>query len=74
MSQVITATVRDGVLKPDQEMGLSSGTKVRLAVERCEEVDRRRTLASDELDQLCDEFPIDSQGKRRTRDQLHERH
>lgn len=27
----------------------------------------------DELDALCDEFPIDSQGARLTRDQLHER-
>ncbi len=74
MSQVITATVQDGVLKPDQDMGLSSGTKVRLTVELCQEVDRQPTLANDELDLLCDEFPIDSQGKRLTRDQLHERH
>lgn len=73
MSQIITATVEDGVLKPDHDIGLSSGTKVRLTFELCDDADRRSTLACDELDQLCDEFPIFAQGKRLTRDDLHER-
>jgi len=34
MSQVIFATVEDGVLKPDGQIGLSSGTKVRVTLER----------------------------------------
>ena len=39
MSQVIFATVENGLLKPDREMGLSPGTKVRLTVEPCDDVD-----------------------------------
>ena len=33
MSQVVTATFVDGVLKPVEELGLTSGTKVRLIVD-----------------------------------------
>lgn len=73
MSQIITATVEDGVLKPDQDIGLLSGTKVRLTVELCRDLEPGGTFACDELDQLCDEIPVDAQGKRLTRDELHER-
>jgi predicted DNA-binding antitoxin AbrB/MazE fold protein len=73
MSQVIFATVEDGVLKPDGKIGLSSGTKVRLTVELCDEATARVEQAWDEFDRLCDEFPVDSGGTSLTRDQLHER-
>ena len=67
-----TATFEDGVLKPDRELGLSPGTRVRLFLEPLEHFKTARS-ALDELDRLCDEFPIDSGGALLTRDQLHER-
>jgi predicted DNA-binding antitoxin AbrB/MazE fold protein len=73
MSQVVSATVENGALKPDRDLGLASGTKVRVTVESCDGAIAQAKAACDELDQLCDDFPIDSQGNRLTRDQLHER-
>lgn len=73
MSQVIFATVENGLLKPDHEIGLSSGTKVRLTVEPYGDSAVQAEEACDALDELCDEFPIDSHGDRLTRDQLHDR-
>ncbi len=73
MSQVILATVENGVLKPDREIGLSSGTKVRVTLELCDDAVAEARQACDQLDQVCDEFPIDSHGTKLTRDELHER-
>jgi len=73
MSQVITATFVDGVLKPERELGLASGTKVRLILELWDDVSARQHDACDELDRLCDEFPVESGGRHLTRDELHER-
>jgi predicted DNA-binding antitoxin AbrB/MazE fold protein len=73
MSEVILATVEDGVLKPDGQLGLSSGTKVRVTLELCDEAMAGAEQACDQLDRLCDEFPLDSGGSKLTRDQLHER-
>ena len=73
MSHVITATFVDGVLKPEQELDLASGTKVRLILELWDDVSARQQDACDELDRLCDECPVDSGGPHLTRDQLHER-
>jgi predicted DNA-binding antitoxin AbrB/MazE fold protein len=73
MSQVVTATFVDGVLKPAQELGLASGTKVRLIVDVWDEVRAGHQEAFAELDRLCDEFPIESQARRLTRDELHDR-
>jgi predicted DNA-binding antitoxin AbrB/MazE fold protein len=73
MSQIVTATFQDGVLKPERELALTPGTRVRLIIEAWDEVLAGAQAASDELDQLCDEFPIDSRSKRLTRDELHER-
>ena len=73
MSQVIFATVENGLLKPDREIGLSSGTRVRLTLELCEDALAQAKQACEELDQLCDESPVDSRGTKLTRDQLHER-
>jgi predicted DNA-binding antitoxin AbrB/MazE fold protein len=73
MSQVILATVENGVLKPDRQLGLSSGTKVRLTLELYDDALAEAQRACDELDQLCGQFPVDSGGTRLTRDQLHER-
>ena len=62
MSQVIFATVENGLLKPDREMGLSPGTKVRLTVEPYDDSEDQAEGACDALDELCDEFPVDSPG------------
>jgi predicted DNA-binding antitoxin AbrB/MazE fold protein len=70
MSQVITATFVDGVLKPEEELALASGTKVRLMLDTCNDVRAEGQEACTELDRLCDEFPIDSRGRRLTRDQV----
>ena len=74
MSQIITATVENGTLKPDRDLGLASGTKVRVTVEQCDNAIAQANVGCDELDRLCDEIPIDSHENRLTRDQLHERH
>ncbi|NQU26006.1 MAG: antitoxin family protein [Candidatus Nealsonbacteria bacterium] len=73
MSQIILATVEDGVLKPDREIGLTPGTKVRLTMELCDDAVVQAGLACDELDHLCDESPIDARGTKLTRDELHVR-
>jgi len=73
MSRVILATVENGLLRPDREIGLSSGTKVRLTLELCDDALAQTKQACDQLDQLCDESPVDSRGTKLTRDQLHER-
>jgi predicted DNA-binding antitoxin AbrB/MazE fold protein len=71
---VIIATFVDGVLKPEQEIALPPGTRVRLILDLCEELRSPGSTASAELDRLCDEFPIASNAPRLTRDELHARH
>ncbi len=73
MNQVITAMFVDGILKPDQELALTAGTRVRLRVESTEEASGATEQASLDLDRLCDAVPIVSDGPHLTRDQLHER-
>ncbi len=73
MSQVITAMFTDGVLKPDQELSLAAGTRVRLRLESTEEPTGLREHACTDLDRLCDAVPIVSNGPHLTRDRLHER-
>ena len=70
MSQVITATVENGVLRPDHPLELPAGTRVRFVLETLEP--EQPGDVRDELDKLCDEYPIFS-GERLTREQLHER-
>jgi predicted DNA-binding antitoxin AbrB/MazE fold protein len=71
MSQFVTATFEDGVLKPHANLDLAVGTEVRLIVTPCVANDGEDAL--DELDRLCDQEPIHAGGERLTRDQLHER-
>lgn len=73
MTQVITATFVDGVLRPEEELTLASGTKVRLLLDLCPEADLNSAEAFTQLDRLCAELPVDSLGSRLTREQLHER-
>jgi predicted DNA-binding antitoxin AbrB/MazE fold protein len=74
MSQTITATFVEGVLKPDEPLDLPAGARVRLVVEPIaipspEEADKVWA----ELEKLWDEVSVDSGGVHLTRDQLHER-
>ena len=73
MSQVITATYEDGILKPDGKLDLAPGAKVQLVVTPWVESKPAMDDALDEFERLCDEHPIDSGGVRLTRDQLHDR-
>ena len=74
MSQIITATFEGGILKPDQQLDLPAHARVRLIVEPLDLSSESAQEAWNELEQLCEEAPIDSAGKLMTRDQLHERH
>jgi hypothetical protein len=63
---------------PESE-GQRNGKERKIAGERLfldlpDDVRDQRQAACAELDRLCDEFPIESQGPHLTRDQLHERH
>ena len=73
MSQVITATYADGMLKPEGQLNLAPGMRVRLIVELLEHSSDVVEDAWKELEQLCADFPVDSGGMRLTRDELHER-
>ena len=73
MGQVITATFVDGVLKPEYELSLTPGTKVRLILDLWDDVSAstsRRApnwtiFAMSSLSSLAE--------RRLTRDELHER-
>lgn len=77
MVQVLAATFKDGVFRPDQRPALSDSARVRLVVETIEEGgagDRaRRDEAWAALQQLWDSSAFNSGGDRLTRQQLHER-
>lgn len=73
MSQVIAATFVDGVFKPEEIITIPSGTRVRLTWESSGEQGPARQSQCDELDRLCEQFPIESRGRRLTRDELHDR-
>ena len=55
MSQLITATFEDGVLKPDEQLALPPGSRVRLFVEALDTSPDAKDLAWQELEQLWDE-------------------
>ena len=73
MTQIVTATFDQGVLRPDAPIQLAAGARVRLIVEPINSQSVNPGEALDELDRLCEEVPIDSGGEKLTRDQLHER-
>jgi predicted DNA-binding antitoxin AbrB/MazE fold protein len=73
MSQVITATFENGVLKPEGELALPAGSRVRLTVEVLGVSSEAKEAAWQELEQLWEEASVDSGGVRFSRDQLHER-
>ena len=76
MVQVVAATFKDGVFKPDQQPGLSESTRVRLFVETMNQDmgESLRQQAWAGLEELWQKSKFDSHGDRLSRDQLHERH
>ena len=74
MVQILAATFKDGVFKPDQKPALSESARVRLVVETIDTNEPARTDNSwVTLHQLWNTSGFDSGGNKLTRDQLHER-
>jgi hypothetical protein len=75
MVQVLAATFKDGVFKPDQRPALSDSARVRLVVETIDaDESARRDQSWAMLERLWDTSAFGSGGDRLTREQLHERH
>jgi hypothetical protein len=74
MVQILAATFKDGVFKPDERPALSDSARVRLVVET---IDGNESAQRDEswatLQHLWNTSNINSGGDRLTREQLHER-
>jgi predicted DNA-binding antitoxin AbrB/MazE fold protein len=73
MSQVITATFENGVLKPDEALDLPAQARVRVTIDSLEE-QQESGEAWKELERLWNEVDFLPEGDLLTRDQLHERH
>jgi predicted DNA-binding antitoxin AbrB/MazE fold protein len=75
MVQVLAATFKDGVFKPDQKPALSESTRVRLVVESIDPKDEsaRRDESWDQLQLLWNTSSFNSGGDRLNREKLHER-
>jgi len=74
MNEVITATVEDSVLKPDQDIGIASGTKVRITIERFGRDQASRNRTADQLATTIRELSRPLGGKPYSdRDELYDR-
>jgi len=75
MVQIVAATFKDGVFKPDERPALSDSARVRLVVETIDgdESSQRREESWTALQRLWSNSNFNSGGQRLTRDQLHER-
>jgi predicted DNA-binding antitoxin AbrB/MazE fold protein len=77
MDHSVDAKFEDGVFKPERPLDIPPGTRVRLIINYIYDwpiTHEEREKAWQELEQLCEESPIDSSGEQRmTRDELHER-
>jgi predicted DNA-binding antitoxin AbrB/MazE fold protein len=74
MSQVVTATFENGVLKPAEPLALPENARVRLTIDLVIEEPKltpAERLAA--LEELWRTSTLHSDGERLTRDQLHER-
>jgi predicted DNA-binding antitoxin AbrB/MazE fold protein len=76
MVQVLAATFKDGVFKPDHRPALSESTRVRLVVEPIDGNDEsaQRDQSWAVLQRLWNTSSFNSGGDRLNREQLHERH
>lgn len=77
MVQVLAATFKDGVFKPDQKPALSDSARVRLVVETIDADQTSDRFQRDQawvaLQQLWETSRFNSGGDRLTREELHER-
>src|SRR5436190_20073912 len=75
MVQVLAATFKDGVFKPDERPALSESARVRLVVESIDADDSaQREESWAMLQRLWNGSSFNSGGDRLNREQLHERH
>jgi hypothetical protein len=77
VSEIITATFRDGAFVPEQAPAVAPGARVKLTVETLDERVEANTPAGSaealaRFDALCEKLSV-SRGKRLTRDELHDR-
>jgi hypothetical protein len=72
MTTRVTATVIGGLLKPDESLSLPDQTRVALTIEPIAAPPEPAAAWRAILDRLA-KRPIDSGGRRFTRDELHER-
>ena len=74
MVQIVAATFKDGVFKPDQRPALSDSARVRLVVETIDgDESARREESWSALQRLWNSSGFNSGGDRLNRQQLHER-
>jgi predicted DNA-binding antitoxin AbrB/MazE fold protein len=74
MVQVVAATFKDGVFKPDERPALSESARVRLVVETIDgDESARRDESWATLQRLWSASRLNSGGDRLNREQLHER-
>jgi hypothetical protein len=74
MTTHMTATVVDGMLKPDESLRLPNQTRVKLTIESIEDWSPAAALSAwEEIKSRLRERPLHFGGKRYTRDELHER-
>jgi len=74
MVQVLAATFKGGVFKPDEQPALSESTRVRLLVEPINgDESRQREESWATLQRIWNASTLNSGGDRLTREQLHER-
>jgi predicted DNA-binding antitoxin AbrB/MazE fold protein len=74
MVQIVPATYKDGVFKPDHRPALSESTRVRLVVEPINgDESARRDESWASLQRLWNISSFNSGGDRLNREQLHER-
>ena len=74
MTTRMTATVVNGILKPDASIPLPDQTRVNVTIEPIEEVSANARLAAWEaIKSQLQERPLHFGGVRYTRDELHER-
>lgn len=74
MTTRLTATVVNGMLKPDESIHLADQTRVSLTIEPIQEWSETTALAAwDAFKSRLRKRPLHFGGQRYTRDQLHER-
>ena len=73
MKTETSGTIIVGVLQLDQPIDLPDNSRVRVSVEPLEEWRSRFQAGLKAWKQLCRDQPVNSGGRRYTRDELHER-